>query len=313
MKAIQLALFADAQTDTEHEASLHWSYSRRQTLEQCARRYYYEYYGAKRHSAITDPRKNDIRFLSTLSNRYLRTGEILHIAIRLFYKHGDSSSNWLVDWAQRTYRADYEFSQKPKSERQSAEQYPPVLLLEFYYGQPDAQAMFAESEERLMTTIRSFLYSSLYADIRYQGQRPSARVEEWIAVKTPTFAARGRIDIAFAQGDRLVIVDWKTGEVDRLAESLQIAFYALWAVKTEGYDKNSIDLYYGQLMDGSLQPVVFGGRTLSRAEARINQDLERMGMLDHYGQEAVLRVFPSCNMPKVCKLCPYQGICSGIA
>jgi len=40
--AIQLSLFSDAQTDTTEESQIVWSYSRRQTLEQCARRYYHD-------------------------------------------------------------------------------------------------------------------------------------------------------------------------------------------------------------------------------------------------------------------------------
>ena len=140
--AVQLDLFGNAQTDTVKETQIEWSYSRRQTLEQCARRYYYDYYGAKVRLATADLQKDDIRFLSMLSNRYLRSGNILHIAIRLHYKHGDSSGKWLVDWARRIYRADYEYSRAGGGARPPDERYPPTMLLEFYYGQPDAETLY---------------------------------------------------------------------------------------------------------------------------------------------------------------------------
>jgi len=45
-EVIQLSLFDDAWIDTTEEAQIEWSYSRRQTLERCARQYYYDYYSA---------------------------------------------------------------------------------------------------------------------------------------------------------------------------------------------------------------------------------------------------------------------------
>lgn len=311
--AIQLSLFGDAETDTTEDARIEWSYSRRQILERCARRYYYDYYGAKTRLATADPQKEDICFLSTLSNRYLRSGDILHLAIRLFYKHGDSSREWLVDWAQRVYYADYEYSRAGGGPRSPDERYPPTMLLEFHYEQPNAETLYAESEERLVRSLESFLTCPTYAAMRYAGQQADAKVEKWIFVKTATLSARGKVDLAFPQNGRLAIVEWKTGEAEAPAESLQLAFYALWAVEIEGYDLEDVALYRGQLIDGSLRPMTLNERTLRRVQARIVQDLERMRVLDGYGRDAVVEVFPPCGFPKVCRLCPYQRICPGVA
>jgi hypothetical protein len=306
---IQLNLFGDTRRKVAEETRLKWSYSRRQALERCARCYYYDYYGSKERFATTDPQKEELRFLSTLSNRYLRTGDILHIAIRLFYKHGDEASKWLVDWARRIYRADYEYSRHRDSARLREERYPPKMLLEFYYNYGDAETLYAESEERLVRNLESFLFNPAYVDIRYAGQQRSAMVEKWIYVKTPVFCARGKVDLVCSWSGKLAIVDWKTGESEALSESLQLAFYALWAVETEGYGPEDIVLYRGYLTDGSLQPMGLNIHTLFRARARIAQDLERIQLLDKYGREAVLEAFPPCDLPKVCTLCAYQCVC----
>jgi len=311
--AVQLDLFGNVQTDTVKESQIEWSYSRRQTLEQCARRYYYDYYGAKARLAITDPQKDDIRFLSTLSNRYLRSGEILHIAIRLFYKkHSDDSGKWLIDWARRVYYTDYEYSRAGGGIRPSSERYPPVMLLEFHCGQPNAETLYAESEERLVRSLDNFLTSPAYAAMRYAGQRSSAKVEKPIFVRMVTFNARGKVDLAFPREGKLIIVDWKTGEAEAPTGSLQLAFYALWAVETERYHPEDVVLYHGQLADGNLRPMALDERTLLRVRARIVQDLEPMRVLDGYGRDAVVDAFPPCGFPKVCRLCPYQRICPGV-
>jgi hypothetical protein len=309
-EAIQFSLFSDAPVDTSKEAKVKWSYSRRQTLNQCTRRYYYEYYGASARLATADPQKEDLRFLKTLSNRYLRSGDILHIAIRLFYKHGEDSSNWLVDWARRTYRADYEYSRGGPLPN---EDYPPVMLLEFHYNHPDADALYTESENRLLDALQTFLTSPAYAAARYGGRCPSAKVEEWIFVEIPAFSARGKVDLAYPQNDEYTIVDWKTGRGATPRQSLQLAFYALWAVETQGYRPENVTLCRGQLTDGSLKSMAVTDRFLSRVRARIAQDLERMCVLDEYGREGIVGVFSPCGFSKVCRLCPYQGICSDVA
>lgn len=309
-EAVQLRLFGDTQVDTGEQAQVGWSYSRRQTLDQCARRYYYDYYGARVRLAAADPQKRDIRLLKKLSNRYLRSGGILHIAIRLFYKHGEDSGDWLVDWARRTYRADYEYSRGGPLPHAD---YPPVMLLEFYYDHPGADALYAESEKRLLGALETFLTSPAYAAARYGGRCPSAKVEERIFVKTATFSAQGKVDLAYPQNGRLAIVDWKTGQGTTPANSLQLAFYALWAVETQGYCPENVTLYRGQLSDGSLGPVPLNDRILLRVQARIGQDLERMSVLDEYGRNGIVGVFPPCGFPRVCRLCPYQGICPGVA
>jgi hypothetical protein len=308
-EAIQLALFDNLPVNVAQKAQIQWSHARRETLEHCARRYYYEYYGAKSRRATADPKKEDIRFLSSLSNRHLRSGDILHMAIRQFYRNGDSSSSWLSKWARRIYREDYEYSRSGGGTQSPRGPYPPKMLVEFYYRQPDAETLYAESEERLVRDLESFLTNPVYASARHWGQQPDAMVEKLISVKTPLFSAQGKVDLAFPEAGKLTIVDWKTGEAELAAESLQLAFYGLWA-EAEGHDVQDISLYYGQLLDGKLQPVVLNKSILPRVRARIVQDLERMLVLDSYGYDAVIEAFPPCRLPKVCLLCPYQRICS---
>ena len=311
--AVQLSLFADSLGHTKEESQIEWSYSRRQTLEQCARRYYYDYYGAKVRSALADPQKGNLRILSTLSNRYLLSGQILHSAIRLFYKNGPNSREWLVAWAQKAYRASYEYSRAGGGTPPAGTRYRPKMLMEFHYRHPDMEALCVESEKRLVVALNNFLCGEAYEEIRNANQYPGARIEEAIRVRTPSFSARGKVDVAYLDNGRLTIVDWKTGEAEAPTESLQLAFYGLWAVETEGFRSEDVALYRGGLIDCELRALVFNEHGVQRTRARILQDLERMRVLDGYGRDAAVGVFPTCGLPRVCRLCPYQGICSGVA
>lgn len=55
-------------------------------MEQCPLRYYFEYYGSHLRMARDEPRKERLRFLKSLSNRHLRTGTIVHLIIRTYFK-----------------------------------------------------------------------------------------------------------------------------------------------------------------------------------------------------------------------------------
>lgn len=113
--AVQLGFFGEAKSvSTEEKLDLEWSYSRRSALEQCPRRYYYHYYGASARKAKSEPQKETLRVLKGLSNRHLRTGQLLHLAIGIYFKKlqegATDSFGWLCDWAQSIYREDREYS-----------------------------------------------------------------------------------------------------------------------------------------------------------------------------------------------------------
>src|SRR5437870_1491550 len=89
-----------------------WSYSRRQLLEQCLLRYYYEYFGSSRRTSAAD--KDLLRFLKSLQNRYERAGAILHQVIATWFRKAQRGERWVPDrlerWAQSLFSRDRAFS-----------------------------------------------------------------------------------------------------------------------------------------------------------------------------------------------------------
>ena len=118
----QLTLFGESEIEwgTESDKSIfsEWSYSRRGTLEQCARKYYYQYYGSILRKSNNDPQKEKLHFLKKLQNRHLRTGEILHRIIKTYLKKLQDGKQLLFNWLQQMGLADFQkdirFSQKYK-------------------------------------------------------------------------------------------------------------------------------------------------------------------------------------------------------
>ena len=101
---------------------MQWSYSRRSLLEQCPRAYYYQYYGANKRTAKAEPLKDHLHFLKSLTNRHLRSGDIVHLVIRTYLNSLQRKDIWdvsrVLDWARQIFQNDYSYSSaysNPKS------------------------------------------------------------------------------------------------------------------------------------------------------------------------------------------------------
>lgn len=162
------------------EASLavkQWSYSRRNTLEQCPLRYYFEYYGSNLRTAKAEPRKERLRFLKRLSNRHLRVGEIGHLVMRRYFKQLRRGEEWSLDraagWAREIYRSDLEFSRRYRHDDElPSGPKAPVLLIEFYFGLSNTETLWTESEARLVAALTNFFASPKIEPYRMGGGSP---------------------------------------------------------------------------------------------------------------------------------------------
>lgn len=292
-----------------------WSYSRRNVLEQCPRRYYYEYYAATVARRQRDPRIERLRRLKSLQNRYERTGAIAHVVIATYFRKAQVGDVWtlqrVVDWARAIFRADMDYSTADPAGLSPREgRFPPVLLHEYFYRQRDALEMCTAAEERLVAAIRVFFESINLAKFRLAGGQLGALVERNLTVSGLPCKTGGKLDLAFVTGGYVTVIDWKLGEPTGDGnESLQLAAYALWASQHFSAMPDAIRIYKAYLSANEIVPFPVNERVLANARARILQDAERMAAVHHYGQHGIVEAFTPCLQPKVCTLCPFREIC----
>jgi hypothetical protein len=300
--------------DTPRSKVNRWSYSRRSTLEQCPLRYYFQHYGSILRLAKAEPRKERLRFLKKLSNRHLRAGIILHLVIRTYFERLQRGEEWSLErairWAREIHRGDLEFSHG----YQCGDELPrgpkaPALLMEFYFGLPDAEVLWAESEARLVAALTNFFASPKIEPYRMGGGTPGALVERSLGIRRRGFSAAAKPDLAYTDGDRIAVVDWKMGQAGGDDDGLQLYTYAMGTSQHLGRDLEDVDLYRVGLAADEVTAFAMGAREAARAEAIILQDLEAMDALDGYGREGVAEAFTPCGKPRVCALCPYQEFC----
>lgn len=293
---------------------MQWSYSRRNLLERCPRAYYYQYYGANKNTAKTEPLKEHLHFLKTLTNRHLRTGQITHLVIQTylnkFQKHEVWSVERLLNWARQIFRKDYAYSRKYRpGDMLPKGRYPPVLLLEFHRGLEDADRLLLESESRMLEALRNFVVNPEFSDFRRGACQPNALIEKSISIKNSHFSMRGKLDLVYPDDDRIAIVDWKLGETGSNDDSLQLLSYALGVVEKFNRQPESIDIYCIHLSDSNIVLSGASEKEISRAKGRIIQDLERMEMMNEYGKQAAAEAFTPCAQPRICAQCVFESIC----
>ncbi len=318
MSGKQMTLFEESEiqwsTESHKPIFSKWSYSRREMLEQCARKYYYQYYGSSLKKSNNDPQKEKLHFLKKLQNRHLLAGNILHRVIRAYLNKLRQGEQWSLDrllsWVRKIYREDIEYSRRYEHGTSLPnEKYPPALLLEFYYELPDVESLCIKAEERLIKALTNFVKSQDLGPFREGACDTSAMIEKPIYFKEVHFTLRGTIDLAYWEGSRIVIVDWKIGSAGSSDDSLQMFAYAWWAKQEFKRPMNYITPHRVHLADNTVSTFNVSDKDLRRVEARILQDLERMHKADNYGRRALVEAFTPCAQPKICKLCQFQEIC----
>lgn len=314
-RQLQLDLFAQPPTRQEAIKDITWSYSKRGVFERCQRRYYYEYFGSAVAMTAVEPQQAVLHQMKALEGRHERAGSLLHLGIKTYLRRAQqempmADSN-LVEWLLGLFQRDCEYSRAdPDGERPLTVRFPPVLLLEYHYRQPDADRLMAESTEHLREAAQAFLSAPVFAPFRQAGMRPGALIEQHLRLPGLSCKTDGRLDLAYREDGQVTIVDWKSGgNSGDGTDSLQLAAYALWAQDQYQIIPEAIHIYRALLREAAIESFPVTAHLLDQARVRILQDAERMAMAQSYGESGRVEAFTPCGQAGVCRLCPFQRVC----
>jgi hypothetical protein len=290
-----------------------WSHSRRSVFEQCLLRYFFDYYTRWIGDSIM---REQVRERKKVQNRFLRTGTILHLIVRTHFrkaKEGNAlTKDWAVQWALRLVKEDIQYSESVRDGAVTHDDpFGPALLSEILDRKTDSGDLLKESQENLIGALGNFYESPELERFRQVGQRPNSLIEKPIRLSGDGYRAMGQIDLAVNQKNNAVIVDWKLGgSAADGADSLQLAFYGMWAVKEFGRPIDELRTFKVHLAANQIVSFPSTDRVLDNAVARIRQDLRRMDVLHKYGRAGDSTAFTACAQPKVCGQCVYLPVCA---
>jgi PD-(D/E)XK nuclease superfamily len=297
---------------TDDYGGLNWSYSRRESLDHCTRRYFMQYYA----TALEDAKfRARVEFLRGVKNRHLRTGELVHLVIGTYFKKlklgRTLSADWLAKWAMDLFRKDQKYSAHIRCGGAPAEQqYPPVILDEIVNEEDGHSGLFAQAEEQMLSSIKHFFTSPAFSEFRSLGASPHSYIERKLSLKGFPARVSGKVDLAAAHDSSVTIVDWKIGSgSDAGAESLQLATYGLWGASEFGVTEGNVRIAKAHLLSQEVVEFKAGQQAFANARVRIFQDLERMVILHRYGKLGAVEAFTPNPQKGVCRLCPFREVC----
>jgi len=288
-------------TQTPGGRPFSWSASRHDTFATCRRRYYYSYY-----ASLED---DEIRRLKKLSALPLWAGSVVHDAIESFLRTNDTlpspedqealvrsvvHSGMLSDWRE--------------SEAGSLR----FRLFEHEYEIPVEQEDKRLAVNIVMRSLKNFFRTDTLRHALEVGRSRWLALEDLVSFHVGDVEVFLRMDLAYRDRDRVVIVDWKTGRGEGRFNEVQVAGYALYATE-KGWvgDPEEISTELSYLV---IPKVVRRGVTKKMVEharsfvTRSARDMKAL-LLDPVANLARLEDFPMIDRPQVCRRCNFRRLC----
>jgi PD-(D/E)XK nuclease superfamily protein len=289
-----------------------WSRTRDAVFQECRRRYYYHYYGAwGGWDAAADPTAHSLYVLKQLGTRQMWAGRLVHEAVErsllaLQAGHALSEAS-LIDDTVRQMREEWKGS-RDRVYRESPKR---TGLFEHEYGVPVRDSDWQALRDHVIRCLRNFHRLPLLGEIK------RVSTDRWILIENiGSFPWEGtRVFTApdfgyWNQGDRLQLIDWKTGGNGEDA-SLQLGGYALYALEVLGVDLPRVDLLEVNLREAKVTSHPWDEVSLERVTEHIRLSVRSMKayLKDPDKNLAEEANFEKTEDLRICRWCNFRGVC----
>jgi hypothetical protein len=306
-----------------------WSFSRHQTLKACARRYYFRHY--KHWGGWADdapPEVREIYRLTKLDSRFPWQGSVIHRAVArslIAARRGqplrdpESAVQEAIGWMRQDWR-----DSKDDLARRTGNYKLHVRFVEHETGADDGspqwRARWKESAGTVETALRGFFASPLYARLAALPEADWIEIDDPSGRTPPSFEYQGvkvhaKVDCAWREDGRAVVVDWKTGRRDLPPLPTQLAAYALYMQHRHGIPPGDVVAREINLVTGKVQEHDVGREALEvfREVFEESVQLMRSHLSDAAGN--VPRAegeFAFTEDERECRFCTFRTVCPRI-
>ena len=294
---------------------LSWSHSRRNTFEECKRKYFYHYYGSwEGWSWNASQRQKELYLHKKLVNRWMWLGTVVHKAIEYLLKQhrqGEAleSVDYYLELITKRMRKDYGDSITRKYTSRPSKI---VGLLEHHYSQNIESEIWKELNAQALECFKTFWNSEIFAEIKACEVDDILEIEDLSHFFIDELKVFVSMDFCLTKDGKVVIYDWKTGKSENKATSEQLACYALysnetWGVVTEDVRLIEFNLSRNEAVEHHLNGIDF-------------QNIQE-GIIDSSNQMKSLLTDPNSNTAdeesfdfiedsEICEKCSFKGVCS---
>lgn len=296
-----------------------WSASRHRMFSQCRRQYYLNYYGARRVRELKDPIVSAVWWLKQGTTLPMWIGSVVHHVAReavLAHRAGSPlAEEEMEKLAFAYYYEGYEASQRGS---RYGNQW--VVLMDHLYPDDPRSLDCDSGAEQVLRHVSALFTSDAYSLIASLPPTAILEVDEpfqsFNLAGVPLLRRAIRIfaipDVLLRYGDRLIIVDWKTGDVERESIRDQAGVYRLYAHLKYGVPEDRIDVHIADLASGgqTVDPPS-GVPSIGEARAFVHTSIAAMveQMNDFEYNTAHIANFPMTEDRSMCQSCPFKRAC----
>ncbi|RME97243.1 MAG: Dna2/Cas4 domain-containing protein [Chloroflexi bacterium] len=293
---------------------LSWSFSRSALHAHCPRAYYYHYYAAWEGWQADAPAP--VRRAYLLKNltdiprwRGTLVHDLLKFALSRLKTGAQVPRNRLIQQLHRRAKTDVAAS---KSGRYRQQPNKITGFQEHYYqtGVPDAAWAQAVAQAEQLADV--FLQSPLYARLLGRPRESFLNIEELQSFEIAGVTVWVQMDLARREDNRIILYDWKTGQIDESAVRRQLGVYALFMqAEHPAWVVQPVRGVVFALSENRTLEFEFDGEALRKIRAGVEADIARLrGLLGKPAQNlAELRRFPMIENGEACRVCRFRELC----
>ncbi len=302
---------------TEYTA-FSWSISRHRMFERCKRQYYLNYYGARRVREARERVVSAVWWLKQVTLLSAWIGQVIHhlaaTAVRAHRDRQPIDEEELIEQTLEYYHAGIYASQR--GARHEGEW---RVLFEHVYPNDPFSIDRDVAEVRVSDLAHTFFESEAWELIRslppQAVQEVDVSFQSFVLTEVPrlgevrVFAVP---DVLLLHDDKVIIVDWKTGDVTGRALREQAGIYRLYAQQVYGVPGEAIEIVLANLDDygESVEPP---GGVPSVEESRafaLSSIQDMVALMENVPYNTVsIKNFPRTENLALCQWCGFKRAC----
>ena len=284
----------------EYTAILGWSSTRYDIFSECKRKYYYQYYA----KFDKEYQKHKIVFLKGLTSIPMEIGNISHDVVKEVLERLKKSTAPVDKHKFEAYVKNIAQSRTKKN------------FFEVHYKvqeKIDPDQLF----HKTYTSLNNFLESERFEWIK---ESAISEMDKWIIEPEGYGESRldglklyCKVDFMFPSGEKIIILDWKTGKKNEKKHSKQLVGYAAWAsfhLDRKASDIEPIIVYlHPEYEEISLNPTE--DELIEYKERIFSETKEMYGYCRNFEENIPLdkEAFPLLEDTAICRYCNYKELC----
>lgn len=295
-----------------------WSFSRGRVFDECRRKYYYNHYGfwggwAK---AKSDKIARTLYVLKHLQTRRQWKGTTVHNEIARLLRQLVSTGKLTpieksLSRVTNLMREKFKFSRKRGYWEEDGSLRDVTALFEHEYGINVSDDVWKTNHRDAVECIRNFYKSDVPEKIGSLDKNSVLTVDR---IKPSSFYFNDEtlfvnLDLAYRVGDRVNIVDWKTGAGE--SDGFQFLVYTIYINEVFKTPLENVSVIEYNLLSEEKIIHRFTSSEVEEGKERITENIEKMKsyLRDAAENTAVITDFPRTDDEGECNLCNFKKIC----